>query len=706
MGNCISIHKKTNNPTRREHKEYDSRLKKLAASKTHSTNSITRLLHSKNIEKHTERKIEIESFLQPDSQSFTPDNSKKLIDTATSIQPAFELQPLVPPQQQLHTELKSIANSLSSDAEKILKTDPLDLIASDPIISTMIIQAIDRQETPFFLINKKNNLITYMNKAARRKMDPEIMDQHFEHLIPEQYKESHKKIYAAFVEAQNESAQDSHLQSTRMGKKIHHRIPMKLKDSTGNLTIIPTEVELTILSNGYSCALLDCTTLVTALKNELALQVTQASILHMIRHEENNLEQSISANLEATYSIISEEIIRLRQLQAAFAKKGDDSTLMTTIANLEIALIKLSLVMIGKNYIKIVENDILSPNTKVTFSIISWLTDMFFMFSEECGNKIRIEKDGLLLSDDDYIVFGDQATLLYAFVNIVKNAIKFTSNINADGLITVSLERNNNYFSILVKDNGIGMTQEQAEHCFDIARKKYNPHIQGSGSGLSNVKQKLLKASGNITVQSAPNEGSLFTITLPLEIKEILHDFIDYSIVHLLAAEDEPITRKLLKKMLTNIGIKDENISIAASREEATTLYQTKHHEGKPFDIVITDLNMPNTNEGLDLVQDIRHFELENKTSTPAHILILSGNHEEDIEVKKIRNLFNEYSTKPYNKKKLLPLITPTVKKVNSREKMKVLSQLFESSPEASTKIASLITEYSDSSKSLTMTRS
>ncbi len=436
--------------------------------------------------------------------------------------------------------------------------------------------------------------------------------------------------------------------------------------------------------------------LTASLQQQLALQAEQNATLHKIRHEENNLEQSISANLDAVYNGILEEIARLKTFKDTL-QGLDTSFLETSIENLEMYRIKLSCAMISRAYIKIIENDLLLPNSKITFSLIASLNDIFFTFSQECHGRITLEKQGLLLTEDEYIVSGDQAALLYAFVNIVKNAIKFI--VKSNGKITVSLARDQENFVVQVTDNGMGMTPDQAAHCLDENRKKYNSNIQGSGSGLANVKKKLQKASGDVTVQSTKGKGSTFTITIPLEIVEIVRYVIEYGLTYALAVDDDEKNQKMLKKVLMMIGIPEEHIATAGSAEQAADLYKQAYLSGDPCNFVVTDLNMPEGNEGLALVRSIRTFELEQKTAVPSYIVIVSGAIEVDEATKKMASQYNGYVAKPCDKKKLLPLLIPTASKITNKERKKRIHEFFSDhfgGIKGKDPIISLISEYDE----------
>jgi signal transduction histidine kinase len=96
----------------------------------------------------------------------------------------------------------------------------------------------------------------------------------------------------------------------------------------------------------------------------------------------------------------------------------------------------------------------------------------------------------------------------------VSNAVKYNKD---NGRVDVMLSRDDGTITIEVKDTGIGMTKEEATKLFnDFVRIKNasTSGILGSGLGLSIVKKLALLYEGNAKVDSEPDVGSTFTVTL------------------------------------------------------------------------------------------------------------------------------------------------------------------------------------------------
>lgn len=118
---------------------------------------------------------------------------------------------------------------------------------------------------------------------------------------------------------------------------------------------------------------------------------------------------------------------------------------------------------------------------------------------------------------EDSIAFTDKNMFSSTVRNLISNAIKFT---NAYGEVSISSKiLNKKFIEITVGDNGIGMSKEEIGKLFDITykySKKGTANEEGSGLGLLLCKEFVEKNGGKIYVESAPNIGTKFKFTIPL----------------------------------------------------------------------------------------------------------------------------------------------------------------------------------------------
>jgi signal transduction histidine kinase/HAMP domain-containing protein len=113
----------------------------------------------------------------------------------------------------------------------------------------------------------------------------------------------------------------------------------------------------------------------------------------------------------------------------------------------------------------------------------------------------------------------DRDKLKQILFNLLSNAAKFTEQ----GEIKVSAARENGNLKLAVADSGIGMTPAAREHIFEEfqqAEKTTASRYGGTGLGLAIVKKFVDLMGGEIVVESEIGQGSKFTITLPMELKQ------------------------------------------------------------------------------------------------------------------------------------------------------------------------------------------
>ena len=115
----------------------------------------------------------------------------------------------------------------------------------------------------------------------------------------------------------------------------------------------------------------------------------------------------------------------------------------------------------------------------------------------------------------DVFVSADEEMTKAIFRNLLSNAIKFTPS---GGKIKLSVERSGTHCYIHITDNGIGMSPEKQNELFTLSSKAtYGTHNEtGVGLGLVLCKEFAELQQGTITVKSVENEGSTFTVRLPL----------------------------------------------------------------------------------------------------------------------------------------------------------------------------------------------
>ncbi len=124
--------------------------------------------------------------------------------------------------------------------------------------------------------------------------------------------------------------------------------------------------------------------------------------------------------------------------------------------------------------------------------------------------NINIEINGDISATIKY----DKKWTLEAICNILENAIKYT---NDNGKIEINIEKLESFLKIDITDNGIGIESENINNIFKRFYREQKVHnIEGVGIGLYLSKTIIEQQNGYIKVKSKVNEGSTFSVFLPL----------------------------------------------------------------------------------------------------------------------------------------------------------------------------------------------
>ena len=140
--------------------------------------------------------------------------------------------------------------------------------------------------------------------------------------------------------------------------------------------------------------------------------------------------------------------------------------------------------------------------------LISKLNDTIVLFE----NRQNIRFDGNYKNIDELFVFADKEQLLIVFSNLIQNAIQAIPR-EKEGLIKITIDKNNNMAHVTVSDNGTGIPSELHEKMF---RPNFTTKTSGMGLGLSIVKNILTYSGGDIWYETELDKGTSFFFTLPL----------------------------------------------------------------------------------------------------------------------------------------------------------------------------------------------
>lgn len=277
--------------------------------------------------------------------------------------------------------------------------------------------------------------------------------------------------------------------------------------------------------------------------------------------------------------------------------------------------------------------------------------------------KNTAENKGLkLIFDiaDDTIcgLYGDDFRIQQIIANIVSNGIKYTEK----GSVTVNVSYMNDTLKFVISDTGQGISEESMKDLFTpfkrISESK-NKKIQGTGLGMSIVKNLINKMGGAIDVKSKLGEGSIFTVSIPSKVTNENNTWgspvktgsssdienIDFEGKHILYVDDTSVNLKIITKLLSDTNAQ---ITTTDSPFEGLKLAKENH-----YDIIMVDHQMPDMS-GPELMKTIKSESYVN-SDTP--MIIFTGNAGTGIEEMYQNMGFSGFISKPVMKNDLIEAI-------------------------------------------------
>ncbi len=258
------------------------------------------------------------------------------------------------------------------------------------------------------------------------------------------------------------------------------------------------------------------------------------------------------------------------------------------------------------------------------------------------------------------VVDGDKNRILSIGGNLLSNAIKFTDS----GIITLTTQYKEGVFTLAVEDTGTGISEGQKERIFKPFERLGNAATQdGFGLGLPIVKQLVELMNGRISVESEKDKGSKFTVVLPLPKteeaiaegkKEQVQDIIsNYSVI---VIDNDLVTLGMIRDMLVQNGVNCDTCLTAGEL--------TDKMRGKDYDLLITDLKMPEVN-GYEILELLRTSDIGNSRSIPIVAATAAGFiTEEELQSAGFTAMFG----KPFSIAELLNVITQYANKEHRQQ--------------------------------------
>lgn len=280
---------------------------------------------------------------------------------------------------------------------------------------------------------------------------------------------------------------------------------------------------------------------------------------------------------------------------------------------------------------------------------------------EECQTLIKLIKPRLgekpislnltIAPDIPQVLYGDKSKIKEIMSNLLTNAAKYTEK----GFINVDINciNKNDECSLMisVEDTGRGIKPEKIDKLFnkfERLEEDRNTTIEGAGLGLAITKRLVELMEGKIVVQSVYGSGSKFTFYIKQQIsksapqikKEESITKLELYDKKVLIVDDNDLNIKIAKRMLETYGI---TIETCTSGLECLDLIKN----GSKYDLIFMDDMMPKMSgtETLHILKEIPTFKDK--------VVVLTANAIEGMKDKYLDEGFDDYLSKPIEKKEL-----------------------------------------------------
>ncbi len=238
---------------------------------------------------------------------------------------------------------------------------------------------------------------------------------------------------------------------------------------------------------------------------------------------------------------------------------------------------------------------------------------------------------------------GDAAKIRQVLINLLANALKFTSEggavVRVEG---VKKSENLIRLRFSVEDTGIGLPQEALERIFIPFERLAGENVPGTGLGLSISRHLVRLLGGKIWAESpGPHQGSTFSFEIPLKVAEEAKKAAPEKkslTGRVLLAEDNEVTRHFFVKTLEKLGLE-----VTAVDDGKAALKEALSGQ---FDLLLLDIRMPGL-DGLEVARRLRAAGFRKP------ILAITAHAVSEVEAESLRAGMDGFITKPISREEL-----------------------------------------------------
>lgn len=228
--------------------------------------------------------------------------------------------------------------------------------------------------------------------------------------------------------------------------------------------------------------------------------------LSAVNKELNDVNENMSM---FTYSVshdLKEPVRMIESFLSLLDKKYRESLDQKGQAYIDFALD-------GANRLSKMMTDLLEYHQSSDVSSRVDLNDVFLEVKNILKKKIQ-EKNAEVTSQKLPTLNGSPAGFLQIFQNLISNAIKFVPE-DRTPIISIGLEEDDMHYTFMVKDNGIGIAENQRQDVFNLFKRLNAPQkYEGSGMGLAMVKKSIERMGGKVWMESEVDKGTTVFFTI------------------------------------------------------------------------------------------------------------------------------------------------------------------------------------------------
>ncbi len=289
--------------------------------------------------------------------------------------------------------------------------------------------------------------------------------------------------------------------------------------------------------------------------------------------------------------------------------------------------------------------------------------------SEDAKSKhLKLAFEQIDVTED--VVMCDVLRMDQMLLNVISNAIKFTPS---GGRVNVRVQQlpltddgKSIPYTFTIKDTGIGMDKEFIDHIFEPFSRERNSTvsgIQGTGLGMSIVKNLLDINGGTINISSEKGRGTEIEIGIKLlrvsgptykkQEKIPKNERADLEGIRILLVEDNMINREIALEIL-----KEKKANTDTANDGSIAVNKLLAADANRYDVVLMDIQMPVMN-GYEATKKIRAFEDKKKAGIP--IIAMTANAFAEDKKMAIEAGMNDFIAKPVVVDKMMETILSVI---------------------------------------------